>query len=79
MNELSELIRDYIHECFDTGNYIPSDDEIYLKFREQEPSEHIIEKEINSFFDGHYILSTTKIKWEGRIHPKVQIEMEDAI
>jgi hypothetical protein len=79
MNELAEMIRDYIHECFDQSNYIPSDDEVYMKFRDHQPSEHIIEKEINSFFDGHYILPTTKIKWEGRIRKQVQIEMEDAI
>lgn len=74
MNDLSEMIRDYIHECFDTGNYIPSDDEIYLKFREQEPSEHIIEKEINFFFDGYYILPTTIVKWEGAIYDGIQIQ-----
>jgi hypothetical protein len=79
MNELAEMIRDYIHECFDNENYVPSDDEVYLKFRDHQPSEHLIEKEINSFFDGHYILPTTKIKWEGHIRKQVQIEMEDAI
>jgi hypothetical protein len=79
MNELANMIRDYIHECFDQSNYIPSDDEVYMKFRDHQPSEHLIEKEINSFFDGHYILPTTKIKWEGRIRKQVQIEMEDAI
>jgi hypothetical protein len=79
MCELSEMIRDYIHECFDNENYVPSDDEVYMKFLDHQPSEHLIEKEINSFFDGHYILPTTKIKWEGRIRKQVQIEMEDAI
>lgn len=77
MNELAENIRDYIHECFDNQDYIPSDDELYSKF--PEASEHVIEKEINSFFDGNYILSTTVIKYEGKIYPQVQIEMEDAI
>jgi hypothetical protein len=27
VNDLAEMIRDYIHECFDNKNYVPSDDE----------------------------------------------------
>lgn len=75
---LAELIRDYIHEKFDTENRIVSDDEIYTHFQTYEPSEHIIEKEINAFFDGHYILQNTVIEYEGPINPQVQIEMEEA-
>jgi hypothetical protein len=77
MCEMSEMIRDYIHECFDNHDYVPGDDEIHAKF--PEASIHEVEKEINSFFDGNYILSTTVIKYEGKIYPQVQIEMEDAI
>jgi hypothetical protein len=78
MCELSEMIRDYIHECFNNHNMIPSDDQIYTHFQAYEPSEHIIEKEINAFFDGHYILPNTVIEYEGPINPQVQIEMEEA-
>jgi hypothetical protein len=62
---LAEMIRDYIHEKFDSENRIPSDDEIYTHFQAHEPSEHIIEKEIHFFFDSYYILEDTKIEWEG--------------
>lgn len=79
MGELSELIRDYIHECFDNHDYIPSDDEIFKKFEEYDPSEHMIEKEINFFFDGYYILPTTIVKWEGAIYDGVQIQRELSI
>jgi hypothetical protein len=67
MNELSEMIRDYIHECFDNHNMIPSDDQIYTHFQAYEPSEHIIEKEIHFFFDSYYIFQDTEIKWEGEL------------
>ncbi|MEW5567333.1 hypothetical protein [Rossellomorea marisflavi] len=76
MNELSEMIRSYIHECFENHDYIPSDDEVYLKFRDHQPSEHIIEKEINFFFDGYYILPTTEIKWEGKVDAEVYVQSE---
>jgi hypothetical protein len=76
MNDLAEMIRDYIHECFDNHNYIPDDDELHEKF--PEASLHLVEKQINSFFDGHYILPNTTVKWEGTIYPQVQIEMEEA-
>jgi hypothetical protein len=75
MCELSEMIRDYIHECFGTENRIPSDDEVYLKFRAYEPSEHIIEKEIHFFFDSYYILPDTEIKWEGKL-PKGLVSIQ---
>jgi hypothetical protein len=80
MNELANMIRDYIHECFDNGNYVPSDDEVYMKFRDHQPSEHVIEKEIHFFFDSYYIFSDTEIKWEGEL-PKglvsIQTELEE--
>jgi hypothetical protein len=74
MCELSEMIRDYIHECFGTENRIPSDDEVYLKFRAYEPSEHIIEKEIHFFFDSYFILEDTKIEWEGELPNGIQVQ-----
>jgi hypothetical protein len=74
MNELAEMIRDYIHECFDNQDYIPSDDEVFERF--PEASEHLVEKEINFFFDGYYILPTTEIKYEGVIYDGVQIQRE---
>jgi hypothetical protein len=79
MSELSEMIRDYIHECFDTLNLIPSDDMIYERFQAYEPSEHIIEKEIHFFFDSYYIFSDTKIEWEGELPDglvSIQTEMK---
>jgi hypothetical protein len=79
VNDLAEMIRDYIHECFDNHDYIPDDSEIYTKFQSYEPSEHIIEKEINFFFDGYYILPTTKVKWEGVIYDGIQIQREIGI
>jgi hypothetical protein len=77
MNELANLIRDYIHECFDNQDYIPDDDELYSKF--PEASEHVIEKEINFFFDGYYILPTTVVKWEGVVYDGIQIQREISI
>jgi hypothetical protein len=74
MNELANMIRDYIHECFDNQNYIPDDDELFEKF--PQASEHVIEKEVNFFFDGYYILPTTKVKWEGVIYDGIQIQRE---
>jgi hypothetical protein len=79
MCELSEMIRDYIHECFNNENRIPHSDEIYERFQTCCPSDHIIEKEVNFFFEGNYVLSTTKIEWEGRVNPQVQIELEDEV
>ncbi|WP_219169524.1 hypothetical protein [Bacillus sp. MCCB 382] len=80
MNELVNNIRDYIHECFDNENRIPSDDEVYLKFRAFEPSEHIIEKEIHFFFDSYYILENTKIEWEGDLsNVDIQVQREVSI
>jgi hypothetical protein len=76
MCELSEMIRDYIHECFGTENRIPSDDEVYLKFRAYEPSEHIIEKEIHFFFDSYFLLPDTVIEWEGNLDT-IHIEREE--
>jgi hypothetical protein len=77
MSELSEMIRDYIHECFDTLNLIPSDDMIYERFQAYEPSEHIIEKEIHFFFDSYYIFKDTKIEWEGDLsNVDIQIQRE---
>ena len=78
MCELSEMIRDYIHECFDNENRVPGDDEVYLKFRAYEPSEHIIEKEIHFFFDSYFILEDTKIEWEGDFNG-IQIQREISI
>jgi hypothetical protein len=76
MNELSEMIRNYIHECFDNHNVIPSDDQIYTHFQAYEPSEHIIEKEIHFFFDSYFILEDTEIEWEGNLDT-IHIEREE--
>jgi hypothetical protein len=76
MCELSEMIRDYIHECFDNENLIPSDDLIYTHFQAYEPSEHIIEKEIHFFFDSYCLLPDTVIEWEGNLDA-IHIEREE--
>jgi hypothetical protein len=76
MCELSEMIRDYIHECFDNLNTIPSDDQIYTHFQAYEPSEHIIEKEIHFFFDSYFLLPDTVIEWEGNLDT-IHIEREE--
>jgi hypothetical protein len=75
-NELSEMIRDYIHECFDNQDYIPDDSEIFTRFEEHEPSEHMIEKEIHFFFDSYFLLPDTVIEWEGNLDT-IHIEREE--
>jgi hypothetical protein len=78
MCELSEMIRDYIHECFDNENRIPHSDEFFQKFQACEPSDHIIEEEINFFFDGYFITPSAKVEYDGPLKPTVQIELEEA-
>ena len=78
MNELSEMIRTYIHECFDNQNRIPNQDEIYVQFKEYDPPEYIIEDQVNDFFNGYYILPNTVVEYDGPLRPTVQIEMEEA-
>lgn len=76
MNELSEMIRDYIHECFNVQNRIPHSDEIYVKFLDHEPPDYIIEEQMNCFFAGYYITADTVVEYTGNLKPSVQIELE---
>jgi hypothetical protein len=76
---LAEMIRDYIHECFDNHNMIPSDDQIYTHFQAYEPSEHIIEKEIHFFFDSYFILEDTRIEWEGELPDDIEIHRQISV
>jgi hypothetical protein len=75
MNELAEMIQEYIQEVFETQNIVPCDDSIYTHFQQYEPSEHIIEKEIHYFLNSYYILEDTKIEWEGDLS-NVQIQRQ---
>ena len=77
MNESAKKIRAYIHNCFDLHDYIPDDDELFAEFPES--SLHEVEKEINFFFDGYYILPTTVVKWEGVVYDGIQIQREISI
>jgi hypothetical protein len=69
--QLSEQIQSYIQNRFETYNMVPSDDQIYEHFQSQEPSEHLIEKEIHYFFNSYEIYQDTRIEWEGNIESQI--------
>jgi hypothetical protein len=69
---LGQNIQNYIGHCFIYEDRVPSDEDIYLKFEEYEPSDELVQKEIDFFFASNQINHDTVIEWEGDINAGIE-------